>query len=89
MVKNIRMEKNYEHIRQLAIRDVKRRLTSVSIHIKDWSIVDRTHDEVKKEFIYTLRDIENISLKQYSKLEQIKYAVWRFDISKEEIREDY
>jgi hypothetical protein len=79
-------DKTYAEMRELAIRDAKRKLSSVEKYIRGWNVVDKLNYATKKEFIYSIRSVADISLKYYSIIEQIKYIVWRFDVSENELR---
>lgn len=81
--------KSYENLRKLALIDAKRRLANVIELIPNWNIVERVHKngDIEKSFSYkpTLSLLTKIDLNSYATIREIKYIVWRFDISKEEL----
>jgi hypothetical protein len=86
------MEQTYSHLRELAIVDANRRLKTVIDKIPGWNIVDRTHTngDIEKTLVYkpTLSLLTSLSLNMYGQIRELKYIVWRFNISKEELMRD-
>jgi ASC-1-like (ASCH) protein len=85
MIKN----RTYENLRQLAIYDAKRRLQNVAEKIPEWDIVDRVHKngDIEKQFTYhpTIGMMLGMDFNTYAQVREIKYIVWRFEITREEL----
>ena len=89
-------ERTYEHIRALAIVDAKRRLNIIKDKIPGWDILDKPREDkhgkvtlIEKEFWYNPQELKftNITLNEYAMVREIKYIVWRFEITKKELVE--
>lgn len=87
-------EKTYEHLRELALIDAKRRLRLVVYKLMSWDVTDRLGkkgEPIGKMFTFQLnnaewdRSILNLTLNEYATIREIKYIVWRFDLVKKEL----
>jgi len=80
---------NYDKIRELAIIDARRRYNFLAKKIPTWNIIDKVRKDgsTEKNFVYELgaSSFVNLTFSEYATLREIKYIVWRFEVSKEEI----
>lgn len=82
--------RTYDGIRKLAIMDAKRRMGALSHLGLRWEVVNKDNGDgvIEKKAHYS-QDEDNMdqefSKNEYAMIREIKYIIWRFEITNEEI----
>lgn len=83
--------RTYEGIRKLALIDAKRRMSALS-HLKlKWKVIDKDNGDgvIEKVGHYSMdEDNQEFSRNEYAMIREIKYIIWRFELTDEEINKN-
>lgn len=85
--------RTYEGIRKLALMDAKRRMSALSHLGLKWEVIDKDNGDgvIEKRGHYSMDEDtldQEFSRNEYAMIREIKYIIWRFELTDEEINKN-